>query len=223
MIELTNVTKLYNPKRHNQVKALKNISLKIADGELCAIIGKSGSGKSTLLQILGLLDNATSGKYYLSGICVSRLPESRSAELRAKQIGYVKQDFALIENYTVLDNVMLPLYPAKAVGKRNKALAVLKKFGIENLAEKEASKLSGGEKQRVAIARAIVNNPKIILADEPTGALDSKTGGEIIELLKEINSLGTTVVIVTHDMNIARQCGRIIEISDGEIVGDNFI
>ena len=218
MIELQNITKIYNPKKQNQFKALDNISLKIADAELCAIVGKSGAGKSTLLHILGMLDTFSSGKYILDNKDISKFSESTAAKYRAANIGFVKQDFALIEDYTALDNVMLPLYPIKATKKKERALAALDKMGIKSLATKETRTLSGGEKQRVAIARAIVNNPKLILADEPTGSLDSKTADEIMQVFTELNNEGKTVIIVTHDLGIAQQCKRIIEISDGEIV-----
>ena len=218
MIKLKNITKIYNPKKHNQFCALKNVSLEIAGGEFCAVIGKSGSGKSTLLHIIGMLDTFSDGEYFLNNRDISKTPESTAAKIRARDIGFVKQDFALIEDYTAIDNVMLPLYPIKVPNKRKKAIAALEKMGIKSLAEKETRTLSGGEKQRVAITRAIVNEPKIILADEPTGALDSKTAAEIMSVFKRLNDEGKTVIIVTHDMEIAKQCGRIIEISDGEIV-----
>lgn len=218
MIELHNITKIYNPKKHNQFKALNNISLEIADGEFCAVIGKSGSGKSTLLHILGMLDTFSSGKFFLNKRDISKASERAAAKFRAKNIGFVKQDFALIEDYSALDNVMLPLYPIKAADKKKKALSALDKMGIKSLAAKEVRTLSGGEKQRVAIARAIVNEPRIILADEPTGSLDSKTAAEIMSVFKQLNDEGKTVVIVTHDLGVARQCRRIIEISDGKIV-----
>ncbi len=220
MIELHNITKIYNPKKHNQFKALDNVSLEIADGEFCAVIGKSGSGKSTLLHILGLLDTFSSGKFFLGKRDISKASERAAAKFRAKNIGFVKQDFALIEDYSALDNVMLPLYPIKASDKKKKALAALDKMGIKTLAAKEVRTLSGGEKQRVAIARAIVNEPSIILADEPTGALDSKTAAGIMSVFKQLNSEGKTVVIVTHDLGVAQQCKRIIEISDGKIISD---
>lgn len=218
MIDLRNITKVYNPKKHNEFTALDDVTLKINDGEFCAVIGKSGSGKSTLLHIIALLDKFTFGDYFLNGKDVAKTPEGAAAKYRAKNIGFVKQDFALIEDYTALDNVMLPLYPIKAKDKKKKALAALKKMGIERLSEKETRKLSGGEKQRVAIARAIVNEPSIILADEPTGSLDSKTAAEIMSVFKQLNAEGKTVVIVTHDQGIAQQCGRIIEIADGKII-----
>lgn len=218
MIKLEKVTKIYNAKKQNKYLALKDISLELSDGELCAIIGKSGSGKTTLLHIIGMLDNFSYGKYLFDNIDVTSCSESKISKLRAGKIGFVKQDFALIEDYSVIDNVMLPLYPIRSGNKRQKALTAIKKLGISELTNKDASQLSGGEKQRSAIARAIINDPQIILADEPTGSLDSKTAADIMNVFKQLNAEGKTVVIVTHDKEIARQCNRIIEISDGEIV-----
>lgn len=218
MIELKNITKIYNPKKHNRFRALNGITFSVNDGEFCAIIGKSGSGKSTLLHIIGMLDTFSGGEYFLNGKNVSKFNERAAAKIRARSIGFVKQDFALIDEYSALDNVMIPLYSIKASDKKKKALLAIEKLGIINLANKEVSQLSGGEKQRVAIARAIVNDPKIILADEPTGSLDSKTAAEIMSVFKRLNDDGKTVIIVTHDLGIAKQCDRIIEISDGEIV-----
>lgn len=218
MIELKNISKVYNPKKHNEFTALDDVSLKVEDGELCAVVGKSGSGKSTLLHIIGILDKFSDGEYFLNEKNIAKTPEGAAAKFRAKTIGFVKQDFALIEDYSALDNVMLPLYPIRAKDKKKKALEALKKMGMAKLADKEVRTLSGGEKQRVAIARAIVNNPSIILADEPTGSLDSKTAADILDVFKQLNSEGKTVVIVTHDLGIAQQCKRIIEISDGKII-----
>lgn len=218
MIELKNITKIYNPKKHNRFRALNGITFSVNDGEFCAIIGKSGSGKSTLLHIIGMLDTFSGGEYFLNGKNVSKFNERAAAKIRARSIGFVKQDFALIDEYSALDNVMIPLYSIKASDKKKKALLAIEKLGISKLADKDVSQLSGGEKQRVAIARAIVNDPKIILADEPTGSLDSKTAAEIMSVFKRLNDDGKTVIIVTHDLGIAKQCDRIIEISDGEIV-----
>ena len=200
MVKLNNIVKIYNSKKANEFKALHGVSAEIRDGELIAIIGKSGAGKSTLLHILACIDNYP--------------------KIRNEKIGMVMQDFALVEDFTALENVMIPLnFSKKKVSdKKEKALAALKSVGIEELAKKLCSKLSGGQKQRVAIARAIVNEPSMILADEPTGALDTKTSAEIMELFKSLNKQGRTVVIVTHDPKIAEQCGRVIEISDGNIV-----
>lgn len=218
MIELKNITKIYNPKKHNRFRALNGITFSVNDGEFCAIIGKSGSGKSTLLHIIGMLDTFSGGEYFLNGKNVSKFYERAAAKIRARSIGFVKQDFALIDEYSALDNVMIPLYSIKASDKKKKALLAIEKLGISKLADKDVSQLSGGEKQRVAIARAIVNDPKIILADEPTGSLDSKTAADIMSVFKRLNDDGKTVIIVTHDLGIANQCDRIIEISDGEIV-----
>jgi len=220
MVKLNNIVKIYNSKKANEFKALHGVSAEIRDGELIAIIGKSGAGKSTLLHILACIDNYQEGEYYIDDVLVKDLSESQYAKIRNEKIGMVMQDFALVEDFTALENVMIPLnFSKKKVSdKKEKALAALKSVGIEELAKKLCSKLSGGQKQRVAIARAIVNEPSMILADEPTGALDTKTSAEIMELFKSLNKQGRTVVIVTHDPKIAEQCGRVIEISDGNIV-----
>lgn len=222
MIEISNVTKTYNPKKSNEFTALKNVSMTINDGEMTAIIGKSGAGKSTLLHILACIDSYQSGEYRLGGTLVKKLSEKKSAQIRNEKIGLVMQDFALVEDFSAIENVLLPLNFArkKKPNRREKAMNALKSVGMEELAKKPVNKLSGGQKQRVAIARAIVNEPEIILADEPTGALDTKTSAEIMGVFKKLNESGKTVVIVTHDLKIAEQCSRIIEISDGKIVSD---
>ncbi|MCX4355965.1 MAG: ABC transporter ATP-binding protein [Oscillospiraceae bacterium] len=218
MIRLVNITKVFNPKKQNKYSALKDVSLEIGKGEFTAIVGRSGSGKSTLLHIIGMLDDFSNGQYYFEDHEVSKMSEANKTKLRAKKVGFIKQDFTLIEEYSVLENVMLPLYPIKAGNKRGLSLKAIDAMGIKKLANKSASELLGGEKQRVAIARAIVNSPSLILADEPTGALDTKTSAEIMEVFKRLHSEGKTVVIVTHDPKIAVQCGRVIEISDGKII-----
>ena len=220
MITLTNIKKVYNPKKANEFEALHGVSCDIKDGELVAIIGKSGAGKSTLLHILACIDSYQDGEYKIDDTLVKGLSERKYARIRNEKIGMVMQDFALVEDFTALENVMIPLNfsKQKIKGKKEKALAALRSVGIEELAKKHCNKLSGGQKQRVAIARAIVNEPSMILADEPTGALDTKTSAEIMELFKSLNKQGRTVVIVTHDPKVAEQCGRIIEISDGNIV-----
>lgn len=220
MIEIKNLTKKYNPNKPNEFTALKGVSLEINDGEMVAIIGKSGAGKSTLLHILACIDVYESGEYFLDKTLVRKLTEKQYAKIRNEKIGIVMQDFALVEDFSALENVMLPLDFAqnKKPNRRENALKALKSVGMAEYAKKPVNKLSGGQKQRVAIARAIVNEPSIILADEPTGALDSKTAAEIMDVFRELNSEGKTVVIVTHDLGVAQQCGRIIEISDGEIV-----
>lgn len=220
MIILKNIKKVYNPKKPNAFEALHDVSLTIEDGELAAVIGKSGAGKSTLLHILACIDSYEKGEYKIDGISTVNLSERRLAQLRNEKIGMVMQDFALVEDFTALENVLLPLEFAKRKKPNRKLAAInaLKSVGMEEYAKKPINKLSGGQKQRVAIARAIVNQPSVILADEPTGALDSKTAAEIMGVFQELHAQGKTVIIVTHDMSIAQQCGRIIEISDGNLI-----
>lgn len=220
MIKLDNIVKIYNPKKSNEFEALHGVSAEIQDGEMVAIIGKSGAGKSTLLHVLACIDNYQSGTYVIDDTVVKKLSEGKYAKIRNEKIGMVMQDFALVEDFSALENVMIPLNfsKKKIKNKKQKAMDALKLVGIEELAKKPCNKLSGGQKQRVAIARAIANDPSMILADEPTGALDTKTSEEIMELFKSLNQQGRTVVIVTHDPLVAQQCHRIIEISDGNIV-----
>ena len=220
MIEINNINKTYNKGKANAFQALKNVSLTIEDGEMVAIIGKSGAGKSTLMHIIGCIDDFESGTYILNGDDISSIKEGKRAKIRNKDIGIVMQDFALVEDYTAIENVMIPLYFTKGKlleSKKSIARKALEKVGIGELASKKVNKLSGGQKQRVAIARAIVNNPGILLADEPTGALDVKTSAEIIGVFRELNEQGITVIIITHDMEVADGCERVIEISDGKI------
>ena len=220
MITLENVHKIYNPKKANEFEALKGVSLTIEDGEMVAIIGKSGAGKSTLLHILACIDSYESGEYKIDDTLVKNLSEKQYAQIRNEKIGMVMQDFALVDDFTCLENVLLPLDFAKhkKPNRKELALAALKSVSMDSMAKKPVNKLSGGQKQRVAIARAIVNQPSMVLADEPTGALDSKTAEEIMQVFKELNHQGKTVVIVTHDMGVAKQCDRLIEISDGKIL-----
>ena len=220
MIKLQNVVKIYNPKKANEFTALKGVSAEICDGEMVAIIGKSGAGKSTLLHILACIDSYEDGEYYIDDSLVKKLSERKYAQIRNEKIGIVMQDFALVEDFSAVENVMIPLSfsKKKIKGKKEIALKALKSVGMVEYAKKACNKLSGGQKQRVAIARAIVNDPSMILADEPTGALDTKTSAEIMELFHELNEQGKTIIIVTHDPLEAEQCDRIIEISDGEIV-----
>ncbi len=220
MIKLNNIVKIYNPKKANEFEALHGVSCEIADGEMIAIIGKSGAGKSTLLHILACIDNYQSGEYIIDDTLVKDLSERKYARIRNEKIGMVMQDFALVEDFTALENVLIPLNfsKKKVKGKKEKALAALRSVGMEEYAKKPCNKLSGGQKQRVAIARAIVNEPSMILADEPTGALDTKTSAEVMALFKSLNEQGRTVIIVTHDPKVAEKCDRIIEISDGMIV-----
>lgn len=220
MIEIKNINKTYNIGKSNAFQALKDVSLTIKDGEMVAIIGKSGAGKSTLMHIIGCIDDFEDGTYILNGEDISKVKEGKRSKIRNKDIGIVMQDFALVEDYSAAENVMIPLMFSKEKSKESKkerALAALQRLGIAELAGKKVNKLSGGQKQRVAIARAIVNNPGILLADEPTGALDVKTSSEMMEVFKELNKQGITVIIITHDMEVAQACGRVVEISDGKI------
>ena len=220
MITLSNIHKIYNTKKANEFKALRGVSLTIEDGEMVAIIGKSGAGKSTLLHILACIDSYESGEYKIDDVLIQKLSERQYARIRNEKIGLVMQDFALVDDFSAIENVMLPLDFASKKKPNRKALAMkaLASVGMDSMAKKPVNKLSGGQKQRVAIARAIVNEPSVILADEPTGALDTKTAAEIMGVFKQLNEQGKTVIIVTHDMGVAQQCDRIIEISDGLIV-----
>lgn len=218
MVEITNLSKIYNKGKSNELVALDNINLTIQDGEMIAIIGKSGAGKSTLLHILGCIDCQDEGKYLFNGIDVSAAKDKQKSQLRNSEIGIILQDFALVEECSAVENVMIPMrFGKRKKDKKSLAIAALQKVGIADLAERQVSRLSGGQKQRVAIARAIVNNPALILADEPTGALDEKTSIEIIDVLKELNQQGITVIIITHDLEVAKRCERCIEISDGKV------
>lgn len=220
MIKLDKIIKIYNLKKANEYEALHGVSCEISDGEMVAIIGKSGAGKSTLLHILACIDSYQSGEYTIDGTLVKNLSEGQYAKIRNEKIGIVMQDFALVEDFSALENVLIPLDFAKKKikNKKEKALEALKAVGMGDLSKKPCNKLSGGQKQRVAIARAIVNEPAMILADEPTGALDTKTSAEIMELFKRLNKEGKTIVIVTHDPKVAEQCSRVIEVSDGKII-----
>ena len=221
MIQIKNLVKVYNKGKTNEFCALKGIDLSIEEGEMVAIIGKSGAGKSTLLHILAAIDSYDKGSYLVDGVSVGDLKEKDRARFRNQKIGIVMQDYALIDEYTIEENVQIPLIFGKVKGndvRREKIMTALKNVGLDELAKKPVRQLSGGQKQRVAIASALVNNPTFLLADEPTGALDSKTSGEIMDVFEKLNQGGKTVIIVTHDMEVAARCGRVIEISDGEIV-----
>ncbi|MEN9389756.1 MAG: hypothetical protein RLY61_840 [Candidatus Parcubacteria bacterium] len=219
VIEAKNVSKLYKIGK-NDITAVKNISLQINQGEFVAIVGKSGSGKSTLMHMLGLLDTPTTGELYLNDRLVSSLKERELASLRNKEIGFVFQSFNLLARTTALDNVILPLKYSSVPRNlwRQKAEEMLALVELSERKLNKSNELSGGQKQRVAIARALVNDPSIIFADEPTGNLDSKTGEDIEHLFQKLNALGKTIVLVTHDDELAQIAKRKIVIRDGEIV-----
>jgi putative ABC transport system ATP-binding protein len=218
IINLKDVCKTYNKSKINEVKALDHVHLQVEKGELVAILGTSGAGKTTLLNVIACLDRFDSGSYDFDGTEIRDLNDKKLSDFRNEKVGIVMQDFTLIEEYTVLQNVLTPLFFSKVKGsKQRKSLAekTLSAVGILGLAKQDVKTLSGGQKQRTAIARAIVNNPQLILADEPTGALDSKTSLEIIELFKSLNQVGRTIVIVTHDPLVAQSCPRILNMEDG--------
>ncbi|MBC1347066.1 ABC transporter ATP-binding protein [Listeria welshimeri] len=218
MIQLFNISKTYQ-MGEDTIKALDNLSLQVTKGEFIAIIGPSGSGKSTLMNIIGILDRASSGEYYLNKMNLMRISDKKISKIRNKKIGFIFQQFNLMPRLTAFENVELPLI-YRGTSKRTRKKIVLKSLERVGLLEKQKhlpAQLSGGQQQRVAIARAIAGNPEIILADEPTGALDSKTGEEVMRLLKEIHREGNTLIMITHDKTIAEQAERIIEIKDGKL------
>ncbi|MFC5700092.1 ABC transporter ATP-binding protein [Cohnella faecalis] len=218
LIQITNLSKQYR-MGGELVKALDDVSLTVYPGDFLAIVGPSGSGKSTLMNVVGCLDSPTSGDYWLDGEEVSRLKENKLADIRNKKIGFIFQGFNLLNKLSAIENVELPLIyrgiPAKA--RRELAAAALVKVGLDGRMDHRPSELSGGQQQRVAIARALAGNPPILLADEPTGALDTKTGKEVMGFIRELNGLGHTIVLITHDPGISLQAKRVVRIQDGRL------
>ncbi|MBW5442295.1 ABC transporter ATP-binding protein [Vibrio cholerae] len=221
LVELQQICKHYTSGQ-NVVKALDGVDLTIRHGEFLAILGPSGSGKSTLMNVLGCLDKPTAGRYQLDGHPVDSLSTQQLAAIRNQKIGFVFQSFNLLEYASALDNVALPLVYAgvKAKDRRRRATELLTRVGLADRLDHKPSQLSGGQKQRVAIARALINQPQILLADEPTGALDSKSGAEIEALFNELHREGRTIIVVTHDNELAKRTKRIVTIRDGQVVSD---
>ena len=222
LVQIEDMCKIYNPGE-NEVRALDYVSVSIEEGEFVAIIGQSGSGKSTLMNMLGCLDVPTSGKYILNGQDVSDLNDDELSDIRNQEIGFIFQGFNLIPNLTALENVELPLiYRGVSRGERNElSRKALEKVGLGHRIHHKPAEMSGGQQQRVAIARAIAQAPPVILADEPTGNLDSRSTGEIMQILQELHSEGRTVILITHDNEIAAQAKRVIKIKDGRIEADS--
>jgi len=217
MLEIKNVTKIYG-KGETKIVALNNVSLRVDKGDFIAVMGPSGSGKSTLLNVIGGLDRLSSGEVLLEGKRIDNLDENALVEIRRGKIAYVFQQYHLIPSLTALENVLLPLIFAETGGKAERALDILKRVGLEKRAKHKPSQLSGGEQQRVAIARALVNNPLLVLADEPTGNMDQETGRKILHLFDQLNREGHSIIMVTHNPEIAKNAGEIIVLCDGQVI-----
>ena len=222
LIDIRNLYKIYNEGKESEVRALDGVSLQIDKGEFVAIVGQSGSGKSTLMNVLGCLDIPTYGEYYLEGTDVTSLSDKQLAHIRNKEIGFIFQGYNLIQELDALENVTLPLiYRGVSIFDREDlAMEALAKVGMDSRAHHRPSEMSGGQQQRVAIARAIATAPPIIMADEPTGALDSKTGRHVLEILRGLYRGGTTVILITHDDGIAATAKRVVRLSDGRVISD---
>jgi len=219
-----NLSKVYRkPGTTVEVHALREVNIDFVEGEYTAIIGASGSGKSTMMNIIGCLDHPTAGRYVLGGQDVSTLNDDALSEIRSRSIGFIFQNFNLIQQLTVLENLEVPMFYLKIppAQRRRKAMELAERVGLENRLDHRPVQLSGGQQQRVCIARALVNDPLILLADEPTGALDSKTGQQILALFDELVTAGRTIIIVTHDPSVAHRCQRIITLHDGRLHGDS--
>ena len=223
LVELRDVYKIYGEGRESEVRALDGVSLTIGKGEFVAVVGQSGSGKSTMMNVLGCLDIPTRGTYLLGGTDVRELTDKELSHIRNKQIGFIFQQYNLIQSLTVLENVELPLIyqGVNADDRRDMALEALSRVGLANRIKHRPVEMSGGQQQRVAIARAIATKPPIIMADEPTGALDSKTGRHVLEILRELYREGTTILLITHDDGIAATARRVVRLSDGKIIADH--
>ncbi|MCI8304905.1 MAG: ABC transporter ATP-binding protein [Lawsonibacter sp.] len=222
LIEIQDIFKIYNEGKESEVRALDGVSLEIDRGEFVAIVGQSGSGKSTMMNVLGCLDVPTYGEYYLDGHDIGSLSDRELARIRNREIGFIFQGYNLIQELDALENVTLPLiYQGISVFDReDRAMEALSRVGMAERAHHRPSEMSGGQQQRVAIARAIATRPPIIMADEPTGALDSKTGRHVLEILRQLNGEGSTIILITHDDGIAAQARRRVRLSDGRIVSD---
>ena len=223
LIELKDVYKIYGEGLESEVRALDGISLVIQKGEFVAIVGQSGSGKSTMMNVLGCLDIPTRGEYFLDGTDVQELTDKELSRIRNKQIGFIFQQYNLIQSLTVLENVELPLIyqGINADDRYDMAMAALERVGLAGRVKHKPAEMSGGQQQRVAIARAIATKPPIIMADEPTGALDSRTGQEVLKFLQQLNREGSTVILITHDNGIAATARRVVRLQDGKIVEDH--
>ena len=223
LIELRDVYKIYGEGLESEVRALDGVSLDIEKGEFVAVVGQSGSGKSTMMNVLGCLDIPTRGTYRLDGVDVRELSDKELSRIRNKQIGFIFQQYNLIQNLTVLENVELPLIyqGIDPIDRRELAMEALGRVGLADRAQHKPTQMSGGQQQRVAIARAISTRPPIIMADEPTGALDSRTGHEVLGFLRQLNKEGSTVILITHDNGIAATARRVVRIADGKIIEDH--
>ena len=223
LIELRNVYKIYSEGLESEVRALDGVSLEVERGEFVAVVGQSGSGKSTMMNVLGCLDIPTRGTYRLDGVDVRELSDKELSRIRNKQIGFIFQQYNLIQNLTVLENVELPLIyqGIDPIDRRELAMQALARVGLADRAQHKPTQMSGGQQQRVAIARAISTHPPIIMADEPTGALDSRTGHEVLGFLQQLNKEGSTVILITHDNGIAATARRVVRIADGKIIEDH--